>query len=219
MIKLRLRPRVLALAFGLIVILFLVPFQSTVRDWIGKSIVRNDPLHQADLVIVLGGDFFGPRVRRGAELVRMGYAPLALISGPVYGNQDFAYAPEGQLAIQMLVREGYPAKQFKSVSIRSGSTLGEVAELGSELIRYNAHSILLVTSNYHSRRACLAFFLQWPTVKCTCVGADDPVFRPERWWENRSHADIVGKEWLKYVGTMILRGPTLPFNWLDAQLR
>ena len=219
MIKLRIRPRVLASIFGLLLILAFLPFHPAVRNWIGSSIVRNDPLQRADLVIVLGGDFLGPRVRRGAELVRMGYAPLALISGPVYGNQDFAYAPEGELAIQMLVREGYPLKQFKSVSIRSGSTLGEVAELGSELVRYKAHSILLVTSNYHSRRACLAFFLQWPTVNCTCVGADDPVFRSERWWENRSQIDIVGKEWLKYVGTMVLRGPTLPFNWLDAQLR
>ena len=51
---------------------------------LGEFLIRNDRPEAADLVVVLGGDFWGNRVLTGAELIKKGYASAALISGPPY---------------------------------------------------------------------------------------------------------------------------------------
>ena len=50
--------------------------------WIGRALVHVDTPEKADLAVVLGGDTYGLRILRAAQLVRDGYVPAALVSGP-----------------------------------------------------------------------------------------------------------------------------------------
>ena len=50
------------------------------RPFLGNYLVCNPPPQHADLILVLGGNFYGPRVFKGADLAAQGYAPVALLA-------------------------------------------------------------------------------------------------------------------------------------------
>lgn len=172
------------------------------RSWwlpmLGKGLIRDDGPAKADAIIVLAGDPFGHRIEKAAELVRRGYAPgVVLVSGPagVYGFY------ESDLAIQFIVREGYPADWFVAVPNRARSTKAEAPILLAELRRRNVRSFLLVTSDYHTARSARIYAATERAMGYTpamrVVAAGDEFFRADSWWHNRDAEKIVFSEWVK----------------------
>jgi uncharacterized SAM-binding protein YcdF (DUF218 family) len=147
---------------------------------LGDFLIRNDRPETADLIVVLGGDFWGSRVLSGAELVKKGYAPAALISGPPYRfSPQSEYVPESDLAIQFLVQKGYSPSWFISYPNTARATIDEVGLLLKELKRRHARKFLVVTSNYHSRRAGLVFRMLCLTCEFRVIAAPEDGFNPE----------------------------------------
>ncbi len=66
------------------------------------------------MIVVLAGDFSGNRILTAGDLVRRGFAPKALVSGPSgeYGLH------ETDLAIPFAVRHGYPESYFIAAAQR-----------------------------------------------------------------------------------------------------
>ena len=97
--------------------------------------------------MVLAGDYEGHRIEKAAELIREGYVPAALISGPrgFYGGHESDYA------IAYAVRQGFPAQWFIALPHSALSTREEARVVLAELRRRNVRSFLLVTSDYHTR--------------------------------------------------------------------
>jgi uncharacterized SAM-binding protein YcdF (DUF218 family) len=57
------------------------------------------------------------------------------------------------------------------------------------------HSVIVVTSNYHTRRARYIFSHVFPKdVKIRVSGASDGDFDPERWWEKRISVKDLARE-------------------------
>lgn len=168
----------------------------------------NDSPASADLIVVLGGDFWGARVDKGAELGVKRYAPQVLISGPPYGSPP---RPEAEFAIERMQTKGYPRELFISFGHLAKSTPDEVIALCTELGRRNARSILLVTDPYHSRRAHLTFYVLCPGVKCRSVPATETRYQSSRWWTRDADRSLVKSEWTKMLGTILLA----PKYWLD----
>src|SRR5258708_21245133 len=77
---------------------------------LGEFLLEADQPERSDAILVLGGDFWGARVLKGAELGIQGFAPRVLISGPPYRNR-----PQSELAIEFLVQKGYPKALFVSL--------------------------------------------------------------------------------------------------------
>ena len=75
--------------------------------------------------------------------------------------------------------------------------------LAPELQRRGIHRILLVTSNYHSRRATYLFHRIAPWLIVQTVDAPDPYFTPGTWWETRRGRKTFVLEWLKTVATWL----------------
>ena len=61
----------------------LIRWQPTL-SFLGRYLVYSLPPQSADIILVLAGDFYGPRVLKAAELAKQGYAPVVLISGGPY---------------------------------------------------------------------------------------------------------------------------------------
>ena len=169
---------------------------------IGSFLVDSEPPQRADLVLVLGGDFWGPRVLAGGELARLGYAPLALFSGPVYHER-----PQGELSVEFLAQKGYPAKLFQFFFTNATSTIAEAKDLRAELDRRKAKRVLLVTASYHSRRAKLVLTLFCPGVKFISVPASDPNYHVLEWWNDQRSRRFVFLEWSKILGTLLVSYP------------
>jgi uncharacterized SAM-binding protein YcdF (DUF218 family) len=169
---------------------------------VGGYLVASDTPQSADLILVLAGDFWGPRVVKGADLAMEGYAPVVLFSGtPYQGHMD------GELAIQFLAAKGYPTQKFQSFGHRATSTIEEAKVLRGELGRRGVKRVLLVTSAYHSRRAGIVFWLFCPGIQFITIPAPDEHYHPEVWWEDASSRKFFFSEWSKILGTELLEYP------------
>jgi uncharacterized SAM-binding protein YcdF (DUF218 family) len=168
--------------------------------WLGAALVRDDGPAKADFAVVLAGDWKGQRVLHAAELARQGYVRGVLVSGPsMYGIH------ECDIAIQYVVRQGYPAEAFAPLPNDALSTRDEARIVLEELKRRGAGSFLLITSNYHTARAGRIFggtirrMGGGPTMRL--VAAPDQYFRPDDWWKSRQGLKTVFMEWSKTVAT------------------
>jgi len=161
----------------------------------GRYLVRAEDPATADVALVLAGDFSGNRVLAGAELVRRGFTGTVLVSGPegLYGLN------EAELAIPFAVRAGYPESWFVPLAHSALSTREEAAVAALELQRRRVRRCLLVTSDYHTRRAGGLFRAAAPGVEFRVVAAADPYFRPGGWWNTREGQKRFVLEWMKTV--------------------
>jgi uncharacterized SAM-binding protein YcdF (DUF218 family) len=153
----------------------------------------------ADAVFVLAGDANGHRILKGAELVRQGYAPRVIVSGPAGYYGSF----ECDLAIPFAVNSGYPKSYFVPFPNPAHSTRDEAAAAATELRGLGAHRVLLVTSLYHTRRAAGDFRAAAPDLTFIVVAAPDEYFTPDGWWHNREARKTLLIEWMKTGATWL----------------
>jgi uncharacterized SAM-binding protein YcdF (DUF218 family) len=183
-------------ALGLALLLLLAAAAVAHPLWLaalGRWLVRAEPPVPADAVLVLAGDYSGHRILKGAELVRQGFAPRAFVSGPAghYG------AHECDLAIPFAVARGYPAGYFVPLPHSGRSTREEAQLLLPELRRRGVRKLLVVTSDYHTRRAGTLFRRFASGMDIVIVAETDTGFDPGRWWKTREGRKCVFYEFTK----------------------
>ena len=106
---------------------------------------------------------------------------------------------------QFAVEHGYPRNLFSVVRISAQSTIDEARALGHEFRRMGARRIILVTSNFHSRRTALVFRLFLPDFQFWIVPAPDADFDPRSWWKVRHSRDLFFSEYQKIFGTLLVK--------------
>ena len=163
---------------------------------VGGFLEKSEPPQPADVAFVVAGDMAGNRILKAAELVREGYAPRAVVSGPegMYGFY------ECDLAIPFASKAGYPASYFQRFPNQALSTRQEAAAAAVELRRLGVQRVLLVTSSYHTRRAGKLFRAAAPGITFIVVAAPDRYFTPQGWWREREGRKTFFIEWSKTVG-------------------
>jgi len=164
---------------------------------LGAFLIRADQPARADYAVVLAGDSTGHRIITAAELVRKGFVPKAIIDGPL-GTYDFA---ESDLAFDFAIKRGYPAEYFIKLPMQATSTQQEAKIVTAELRRLGARSFLLVTSDYHTRRAGGAFRELADGMEMRVVAAPDKFYRWNSWWRSREAQKIFYIEWSKTVAS------------------
>jgi uncharacterized SAM-binding protein YcdF (DUF218 family) len=162
---------------------------------LGDYLVRSEQPAQADLAVVPAGDYYGYRILKAAELVRQGFTGVVLVSSP---DGTYGYS-EAELAIPFAVRHGYPASWFVAVPNKAKSTREEALAMAPELRKRAVRKCLLVTSNYHTRRAGGIFRSTLPEVEFRVIAAQDEFFRPGDWWKTRQGQKQFVMEWMKTV--------------------
>lgn len=170
----------------------------------GEFLVCADTPQPADLVLVIGGDFYGPRILKGADLAMQGYAPIVLVSGPPYQRGR----SEAEFGIDFLVAHGYPRRLFQAFGHHARSTIAEAIVVGAELKRREVHRVILVTSSYHSRRADIVFRLFCPGIHFISVPAPDPRYDPQHWWTDLSSRHLFFSECEKIAGSVLILYPS-----------
>ena len=166
---------------------------------LGQYLVRSEPPVRSDMIVVLAGDYIGNRILTAADLVRRGFAPKALVSGPndVYGLS------ESDLAIGFATRHGYPESYFLPFPNDARSTVAEAAVIIPELRKLHARRIDIVTSNFHTHRSGNIYRARAPDMEFHVIAAPDRYFSPDGWWKNREGRKILLEEWEKTVATWL----------------
>ena len=173
------------------------------RSWwlagLGRLLVRDEGPARADIAVVLAGDYYGHRIVRAAELVKQGYVPAVLVSGP----NDLYGFDECDLEIPFAMKSGYPQNWFIHAPNQARSTREEAAAILPDLRRRGVHRFLLVTSDYHSARAARIYRAAAPDLQMRVVTAPDDYFSADGWWHNREGRKLFVIEWLKTVANLL----------------
>jgi uncharacterized SAM-binding protein YcdF (DUF218 family) len=131
--------------------------------WAGASyLITEAPLEKADAIVVLGGSAsYKERTHEAARLFFEGRAPRILITndnmrGPWSSAEQrnlFFY----ERALEELRNAGVPAQSVEVLMKPVTSTFDEAEVVRDYAQQHGLHSILIVTSVYHSRRALWVF--------------------------------------------------------------
>ena len=185
-------------AFLLLVLAVLgVIFHERLLTAIGSYLVRAEQPTHAEIAVVLAGDYWGDRILKAAELVKAGYVPRALISGPD-GHYGFN---ECDLAIPFAVKSGYPEMYFEHFENTALSTEQEARQVSDELRRKGARTVLIVTSDFHTRRAGRMYRAAAPEIDFHVVAARHKYFSASAWWRDREGRKVLFSEWARTVAS------------------
>ncbi len=158
----------------------------------GGFLVVNNPQH-ADAIVVLAGETFR-RPNRGLELLTQGYAAKMLLDVPatevIYGQSEVALA---QTYLQQLPQ----AKELAVCPIVGLSTKTEAQDVKRCLESLGSRSVLVVTSDYHTRRALSTFQHELPGYTIHVAAVGDPEQFGPKWWQRRQWAKMNFDEWVR----------------------
>ncbi len=112
---------------------------------------------------------------------------------------------ESDATIQYAEQNGYPDSLFRPLLLPTGvdSTRAESQYVGLYLQQEKIHKILLVTSNYHTRRAARLMRKANPWLRVIPVAALDQFFTPNSWWKSREGQKTFLLEWMKTVAAWL----------------
>jgi uncharacterized SAM-binding protein YcdF (DUF218 family) len=160
----------------------------------GHFLIINRPQH-ADTIVVLAGET-DRRPALGLQLLQQGYAPRMVLDVPANAK----IYDETMLQIsQQYVRELPQAQSVIICPIYGLSTKAESQDVSQCLRTLGVHSILVVTSDYHTRRALSTFRHELPGMQISVAAASDPQQFGGPWWKHRQWAKLNFDEWLRLV--------------------
>ena len=168
--------------------LFRVPLlRMAGRFWI----VEETPL-PSDAIVPLGGDNFkADRAQRAAELYKQGWAPTVVASGRILRN----YASDADLTERDLRERGVPTEHIMRLTHYADDTLQELIVIERTAVANHWKKLLIVTSNYHTRRTRYIFRRIFPQdVEVRVASARDGEFDPARWWAKRKSIKELTRE-------------------------
>lgn len=179
----------LTLAAVLLVLVAILLFSTS-----GPFLVMNDP-QRADLIVVLAGET-DHRPARGLELLQQGYAPKLMLDVPA-GEKIF---DQKMLDVAQKFVEHLPQHEHISICPIWGlSTKSEAQDVTRCIAHIPVDRILLVTSDYHTRRALSTFRNELSGHQFFVAAAEDPKQFGNHWWKRRQWAKMNFDEWLKFV--------------------
>jgi hypothetical protein len=160
----------------------------------GNLLVIDDP-QPSDVIVVLAGETHH-RPMTGLKLLDRGYSHRMLIDVPAAAT-IYKYS-QIQLA-QEYMRDLPEAASMEICPIEGLSTREESHDVVKCLAHETGSRILIVTSDFHTRRA-LSIFRHEISGKTFTVAAahDDSEFGP-RWWTHREWAKTCLYEWIRVV--------------------
>jgi uncharacterized SAM-binding protein YcdF (DUF218 family) len=158
----------------------------------GSFWVVNDKPEASDAIVILGDDnYSGDRATRAAELFKAGMAPHVVASGRYLRP----YATIAELEQHDLTDRGVPAGAIVRFDQHAENTKDEAAALAQLISSRGWKRILLVTSNYHTRRARYICERTFPAgTILRVVAAPDSEYDPHSWWQTRLGAKIFAHE-------------------------
>ena len=167
---------------------------------LGNLLIVNDELNKADAIVVFSGDN-GPRTEKGVELLKEGLGDYLILSGGVvYDDVTMA-----ELMKNHALKLGVP--ENKILLDDKASTTHENAEFTKEIIEENNFkSVIVVTSEYHSRRSKLAMekalentLIDGESIEVMVAHSTEEKFT-SKWWTSGNSVLIVISEYLKLIG-------------------
>ncbi len=160
----------------------------------GRFLIVDHP-QKADVILVLAGET-DVRPARALQLLSAGYAQRMILNVPA-GARIYQWA-QPELAQRYV--QGLPQAQAITICPVVGlSTKDEARDAARCLATAGGRKILLVTSDFHTRRALSIFQREVPGYEFSVAAAYNPGEFGVAWWRRRQWAKVNFDEWLRLV--------------------
>jgi uncharacterized SAM-binding protein YcdF (DUF218 family) len=169
----------------------------------GASFLRVNAPQSADVILVLGGGMDDSRYWRAVELIEAGYSSRMVLDAEAGGSGKYGKT-NAELASDFL--KSIHAQHTTVCPVYADSTYGETVDVARCLAPLHVSSVLIVTSDYHTRRSLSIFQARLPQYHWSIAGAYAPVedggkerMAGDNWWRNRRWAKTILEEWEKLI--------------------
>ncbi|MFZ0319948.1 MAG: YdcF family protein [Candidatus Sulfotelmatobacter sp.] len=154
-----------------------------------------DAPRRSDAILVLAGET-DRRPQRALELLSQDYGKRIVLNVPTNAKvYEFTQIDLARRYIQDLPQAG-----LVSVCPIDGlSTKEESKDAEKCLQRVGAKSVLIVTSDFHTRRALEVFRREFPGHEYSVAAARSEEGFGSRWWTHRQWAKTFVDEWLRLI--------------------
>ena len=188
----------------LLLVLAVVLFRWGIMPYMARVLVVNQSPVHADAILVLGGGD-GNREDRGVELYNAGWAPLVITTGrrvrlPGF-KQTFA-----RIAADYVASQGVPRDVLLLLD-KADSTYDEAVDSLALAKARSFSTLIVVTDNYHTRRASLVFrhIYRDSGIRLVILAAEPDWFDLDAWWTNDRSIESLIEEYEKLI-LYLLRG-------------
>ena len=167
----------------------------------GHILVADDPLEKCEAAVVLSGEKEnGFRTREAVLLYKNGWVKKIVLSGANFGFGNH----ETDFSLPLAVRLGVPRENLLPIPHEGRSTLEEARTLLPVMEKAGIRTAIIVTSNFHTRRARLIF-------RRVCRGrmrvlvhpVADEWFQPDSWWRSREGSKTFLLETTKSLAALV----------------
>lgn len=167
------------------------------------QLMREDQLLPADAIAVLGGDPLGYREAHAAELYHRGLGRKLIISG-----LPFAWGGNtGDAKRRFLLCRGVLDQDILVLPM-AWNTRSEASNLIAMMQEQGWHSMIVVTSPYHARRALYTIERRARANRqlrfySSPIAATPPEWQPDQWWKRRRDVFKTVREFLSWGNTLV----------------
>ena len=162
--------------------------------WVGRQLIRSDPIVRSDAIAVLAGGKFGVRELEAADLYLAGQAERVVLSS---GRESPAASEMARRGVTLsgpairqrqMVELGVPSTALTFLPGYPESTFDEATLFAEWSDAQRIESLIVVTSAYHTARAGFIFDRTFGdrSVRITMRPARLDDFTAESWWRWRT---------------------------------
>ena len=160
----------------------------------GKWLVIDAP-EPSDVIVVLAGET-DRRPARALQLMEQGYGRRELLDVPATARiYEFTQLDLAQKYIQDLSR----GNSIGICRIQGMSTRDESRDVEKCLAHEDGSRVLIVTSEFHTRRSLSIFRREVPGKTFSVAAARDSSQFGTKWWTQRQWAKTCVEEWLRFI--------------------
>lgn len=174
----------------------------------GLLIADRPPDRHVDAAVVLQGSVVAEKVRTaaGMKFLQQGVADRMLLSVPKESYWGQSLPPIARAYLERTFGAALASRvDFCETGGEVNSTVEEMRALSPCIKDHHWHSIVLVTSTYHTRRAGMIWkklSKENPDMQIYIQSVQDPEFQLP-WWRHRQSAKIFFMESIKLVWTTL----------------
>jgi uncharacterized SAM-binding protein YcdF (DUF218 family) len=186
----------------LLLVSLVYALRSQILTGMADLLVVNDPLQPADIIFVLNGDY-NTRPFTASELYKQGLAPIIVIAqSEMLPAEKLRLAPnDTDISIGVMEQLGVPPEKIVVLPVEGGvtSTFDEANALRQYIETHNIHSLILLTSAFHTRRAKWIFDreLAGLTIMLEVAAVPSYGFDESNWWQSEDGLITLNNEYIK----------------------
>ena len=189
---------------GIIFVFILYIFRGPILTSMGKLLIVEDPLSNADIIYLLTGDVVS-RPFHAVQLYRENYTNKIVIPQHELNPAEELgiYPNPTEAAVKVLLLKGVNKSDILVIDFDNGvtSTEDEAIALSHYINRTKINKVIIVTSAFHSFRARYIFkkVLKGIPVNLIISPASHLKFNETNWWKYEEGLIYCVNEYLKFI--------------------